>query len=308
MNSGVAAQLVRISRNVADLDCSVAFYVHRLGFTEAPCGSALDHQLGPLAGFPQLALKTQRLTYGAQEIELVEVGAEAAAYPADSNSADIWFQHFALRCSDIAATCRQLHRDDLPAPLPVAISRDSTGTAAPITLPVRSGGATAFKFRDPDGHPLELIQFNADGEQHAVKGIDHSAISVADARRSIDFYTGVFGMQIGHRQTNFGTEQQNLDALAEDRVDVIAMMPNGDSTSCASPHIELLAYQSPTGRAMSGCTTPLDIASDRLVFKVENLQAIVDACKQYLSAISIDSKTGHGLMRDPDGHFLLLLE
>ncbi|ODR96565.1 hypothetical protein AUC70_14945 [Methyloceanibacter stevinii] len=30
---------------------------------------------------------------------------------------------------------------------------------APVLLPPNTGSVTAFKFRDPEGHPLELISF-----------------------------------------------------------------------------------------------------------------------------------------------------
>ncbi|MGB8684208.1 MAG: hypothetical protein WCD12_15080, partial [Candidatus Binatus sp.] len=55
---------------------------------------------------------------------------------------------------------------------------------------------TALKFRDPEGHPLELIAFPPDdtpakwqrSSTAECLGIDHSAISVAVTERSVKFY------------------------------------------------------------------------------------------------------------------------
>jgi catechol 2,3-dioxygenase-like lactoylglutathione lyase family enzyme len=148
----------------------------------------------------------------------------------------------------------------------------------PQRLPEASGGVTAFKFRDPDGHPLELIQFP--GPDRAV-GIDHSAISVADAERSIAFYTGL-GLSLGPHQVNTGPEQDRLDSLHQARVDVVALRPH----AVASPHVELLGYQHPKGRA-----APPGIPSSRLVLLVDETPDGAPSVTMY----------------DPDGHELLLV-
>jgi len=305
MSTGVT-KLLRISRNVADLERSAAFYIERLGF--APLGdAAADEALGALLGAPH-GLKRQRLACGAQHIELVETGAAAAPYPSDSASCDLWFQHFAIRCDDIQLAFEALYFAEPGIVLPQAISHNRHGQPAPIALPVASGGDSdgsgivAFKFRDPDGHPLELIQFG-DGA-HGGVGIDHSAISVADADRSIAFYTRVLGLRLGHRQTNAGIEQQALDGLSTDTVDVVALLPARE----ASPHVELLAYRSPRGRIMPAGTTPLDIASDRLVLQVDDMKEIVDALTRHGAALAFDGLPSSLLVRDPDGHFLMLVE
>ncbi len=69
----------------------------------------------------------------------------------------------------------------------------------PQRLPLAAGGVTAYKFRDPEGHPVELIHFPPGSGDPAWQrpmpgavtlGYDHSAISVADADRSAAFYAG----------------------------------------------------------------------------------------------------------------------
>ena len=52
-------------------------------------------------------------------------------------------------------------------------------------------------------------------------GIDHSAIVVADAERSIAFYPDVLNMSVRARQVNQGPPQDKLDALGGTEVDVV---------------------------------------------------------------------------------------
>ena len=71
-------------------------------------------------------------------------------------------------------------------------ARRRSAETGPVTLPKSAGGVTAVKFRDPEGHPLEFLQFppgaNADWKGAGIMGIDHSAISVGDVAASRRFY------------------------------------------------------------------------------------------------------------------------
>jgi len=281
-----------ISRNVADLDRSIAFYQKRLGFMPIGTRYRIDTSLADLFGFAGRLPMAQRLKFGQEEIELVEVGPLARPYPANSNAADLCFQHFAIRCTDIDAAHRRLNRPG-SAPMPGPISRDAEGIERPIVLPLSSGGATAFKFRDPDGHPLELIQLRQSDNPLplAAEGIDHSAISVRDIRSSIAFYTTVLGMRIGISQTNFGQEQGWLDALSDDVVEVVALHPSDHS----NPHIELLGYRSPRGNSPESAIAFQDIACDRLILECNNLS----------DQIRHTPMVG---LKDPDGHVLICIQ
>ena len=245
----IVQRLLRITRTVADLQRTRAFYETALGFVAVG----------------QAGL---RMRLGEQEVEFVTTDPPPAPYPPGSTSADLWFQHFAMVTNDIGKSYARLSGHGF-----TPISLDG-----PQRLPEASGGATAFKFRDPDGHPLELIQFP--GPARPV-GIDHSAISVADTGRSIEFYTGL-GLSLGPRQVNTGPEQDRLDALSQARVDVVALRPRAMET----PHVELLGYQHPKGRA-----APPGIMPSRLVL-------LVDQTPDGSSAATL---------RDPDGHELLLV-
>ncbi len=207
------------------------------------------------------------LRRGGQVVALQQFDPPGAPYPAGTRRVTPVFQHFAMPVADMGAATARL----LPfAPAPIS-------QGGPQQLPQRSGGAVAFKFRDPDGHPLELIRLPAG---HG-GGIDHSAIAVADAERSIAFYRTALGLRVTARQTNTGAEQDALDGLEGVSVDVVALAP-----AQATPHLELLGYRTPAGRPIAPLR-PCDIAATRVVFTVTGLTAPV-------------------LTHDPDGHAVVL--
>ncbi|MEO6381251.1 MAG: hypothetical protein ABIO35_04430, partial [Nitrobacter sp.] len=148
----------------------------------------------------------------------------------------------------------------------------------PVTLPKSSGGVTAVKFRDPEGHPLEFLQFprdvNFEWAGTGIMGIDHTAISVSDVAASQRFYAR-HGLRPGDATLNHGPTQDTLDGLDGVEVDVVPMNPTH-----TPPHVEMLGYRRPAGRALFPLA-PNDIAATRIVWKSE----------------------GDALIRDPDGHF-----
>ena len=204
-----------LRRSVADLRNSIEFYCGALGFRLIDCAG------------PQALPTGARLALGGEYIDLVEVEAAAIAPPAAPNEPR--FQHAALVTADMDAAWRRLCRFR-----PAAISEGG----APQRLPASAGSVTAFKFRDPDGHPLELLMFP---EGRATRpGIDHFALVVADVERSIAFFAAL-GFRVTARQINRGVEQEQLDGLAGPVVEVVALAANDADT----PHLELLGYQQP---------------------------------------------------------------
>lgn len=254
--------LLRIARNVADLQTATAFYVNALGFQLAS-DTGDDAALAARLGIRRA--RTVRLRLGGQEIELSQCEPAGAAYPAAAAN-DLCFQHFAMVTPNIAASLRLAV---LHGGLPIS-------SGGPQRLPVSSGGVTAWKFRDPDGHPLEFLEFP--GVFAGGARIDHTAISVADVDRSVAFYQ-TLGLQVVQRTLNRGTAQDVLDGLAGAIADVVSLRPRQ-----AAPHVELLHYRAPA-RDVSVALRPEDIAADRMVFA------------------SADGKAG--LQRDPDGHFFV---
>lgn len=267
-------RILRIELTVTDLARAERFYVDGLGFAVTGRGE-VDAAMATL-------LRAERVTMlelrrGGQTLVLQAFEPSGAPYPPGASSCDQAFQHFAIPVADMDASHARLQ-----AVHPLTIS------AAPQRLPERSGGAAAFKFRDPDGHPLELIRF-PDGH---VEGIDHSAIVVADAGRSVAFYRDHLGFGVASRQVNTGPEQDQLDALAGIAVEVVALTPP-DPT----PHLELLAYRNPPVRPTS-LLQPHDVAATRLVLAVEGLPA---------DAARLADGSRAALIHDPDGHALVLL-
>jgi catechol 2,3-dioxygenase-like lactoylglutathione lyase family enzyme len=265
-----ALRLDCISLNVRDL-AVCGFYTEALGFAVAgPVRQ--DQALAALLG--ARGARSVRLQRGDQFLELVALEPPGDPYPARSRSNDLWFQHIALVTSDMGAAYARLCRH---AFTPIS-------QATPVALP---GGIVAFKFRDPEMHPLELIQFPK-ADPATAEGIDHSAIAVAEAARSIAFYRERLGLALSARQINRGPAQAALDDLEAPELEVVALAPMR-----AAPHVELLAYRSPIGRRLTLASGSL--AATRLVFATPAGAGVLgeDAARP-------------SLIRDPDGHMLHL--
>jgi catechol 2,3-dioxygenase-like lactoylglutathione lyase family enzyme len=207
------------------------------------------------------------MTLGPSRVDLEMYDQTGRPYPRDATACDLIFQHLALVTDDTAAAWDRA-RDAGASP----ISREG-----PVTLPESSGGVTAIKFRDPEGHPLEFLQFPRGSKSgwkgNGILGIDHSAISAADVAASRRFYARL-GLSDGAATFNAGPAQAALDGLDGVEADVAPM-----SAGKTPPHLELLGYRNPRGRAHFPLAAN-DIAATRVVWRAD-----VEA-----------------LVRDPDGH------
>jgi catechol 2,3-dioxygenase-like lactoylglutathione lyase family enzyme len=164
--------------------------------------------------------------------------------------------------------------------------------AGPERLPQASGGATAFKFRDPEGRPLELLQFSPDAippvwrarfeaePQCVFHGIDHSAITIRDVEESAEFWAKV-GLNVAHRQINQGQEQARLDGFADTasaEVKIVSLSPPDG----LRPGVEMLCYRRPP--TATRAASDLSTAATTVVMWGTQPQGVGD--------------------RDPDGHRL----
>lgn len=253
-----------------DLDRLVRFYADVLGFAAEGGSVAIGEEEMALLGLAGSGVR-QRLRLGAERIAIETFDVVGRPYPRDGNAASLDFQHLAIPVADIAAAVARLAGATPISP------------AGPSRLPASSGGVTAFKFRDPDGHPLEFLQFPPGGSPRWTGaappdpgiglGIDHSAISVSDAAASIGFYERL-GLRAVAGSRNVGPAQDALDGLANVEVDVRPLEPPS-----SAPHLELLAYLRPRGAA-GPPLRPSDVAATRIGW----------------------TGLATALLRDPDGH------
>ena len=177
------ARLVRFSLTTADAKSAAQFYETAFGCrriaTDRLCGLEFDELTGVTGGADRITL-----SLGREIIELMQFDFPGEPYPRESSSSDLVFQHFAIVVADMKQAFQRLSTIGGWTPI---------STAGPQHLPVSSGGVTAFKFRDPEGHPLELLAFPEGGNlswpavsaDEICLGIDHSAIRRA-FRREID--------------------------------------------------------------------------------------------------------------------------
>jgi catechol 2,3-dioxygenase-like lactoylglutathione lyase family enzyme len=249
---------------VSDLDRAAKFYARALAFQA-------DEN-----GVPSGAI----MRLGAETIELVPSGGRML--PADSHSNDHWFQHLAVVVSDIDRAYAQVLNEGA-API----------SAGPQTLPAwnpNAGGIRAVYFRDPDGHPLELIQFPpGKGEprwqatEHLFLGIDHAAIATADTERSLTFYRDRLGLQIAGTSDNWGIEQERLSGVAGAHVRITTLRAQ------KGPGIEFLQYLTPRdGRPMPADTALDDLWAEQIL-------------------LIRDSRGPGERLRDPDGHIIRIV-
>jgi catechol 2,3-dioxygenase-like lactoylglutathione lyase family enzyme len=226
------------------------------------------------------------LALGRARIEIVQYDQPGPAYPKGASASDLLFQHFAIVVRDMAKAVERLS---------TVTGWTAITRGGPQILPQSSGGVTAFKFRDPEGHPLEFLAFppgqmpqkwrNVDGDP--CLGIDHSAIGVADATVSRAYYESL-GLHICAHSLNRGPEQERLDNVAGAVVDVTALSPSDDG-----PHIELLCYRGATHPKPVALESNA-IAATRLIFETGTAAPGTRAIRRSTF--------------DPDAHHLTIIE
>ncbi len=176
------------------------------------------------------------------------------------------FQHFALVVADMPSAIARLGE---------LSGWEAMTRGGPQRLPAGSGGVTAFKLRDPEGHPLELLAFPEDAAPEIWRGvgglflgIDHTAITVMDTGRSVAFWQGL-GFTYVDGSVNTGTQQGALDGLDAPVVEVTSLAGGG-----AAPHVELLCYREPQG--VADAREVEDVLATRIMLGGEARSVIAD--------------------------------
>jgi catechol 2,3-dioxygenase-like lactoylglutathione lyase family enzyme len=284
-----ARRLARIEMVCGDPEALAEFYQAAFGFVRVG------------RGLPS-AVRDVELRLGGQTIRLIRAQPGGRLYPADVAGWSPLFQHIAIVVGDMARA--YTHLSTIPGWTPIS-------TSGPQVLPVASGGVSAFKFRDPEGHPLELIAFRPSAvprqwrtvSKDVCLGIDHSAVSVSSTAISVDFYEAL-GLDRSGGSLNVGREQALLDDVPNAVVEVTALMP-----AQTTPHVELLCYQGNFDRRVPPQATN-DATATRLVLTVESHATLEAICARASSALlsgpALREDLYRALLHDPDGHLIWL--
>jgi catechol 2,3-dioxygenase-like lactoylglutathione lyase family enzyme len=246
---------------------------------------------------------------GEQQIELTQFLSppDFRAIPVPSYSYDLWFQHVAIVVRDMEEAWARLrsHHVRQISPRPQTIPASN----------VPAAGIKAIKFRDPDGHNLELLWF-PEGKGNPVwkkpgtnlfLGIDHTAMTVRSTESSAKLYRDLLGMTVAGGTLNMGTEQEHLDSLPGARTRVTGLVGKR-----GPPGVEFLEYEHPAaGRPFPADTLSTDLwhwQTTLVVSDVDTAAAALKDAAQFVSSgvVSIpDESLGFKkavLVRDPDGH------
>src|SRR5690242_8616460 len=229
-----------IGITVSDMDRAVDFYSKVLTFEKISDIEVAGDDYEHLQGVFGLRMRIVRLKLGDESIELTEyLAPKGRPIPVDSRSNDRWFQHIAIIVSDMDQAYAWLRQNK--------VEHASSG---PQRLPdwnKNAAGISAFYFKDPDQHPVEVLQFPPDkgaekwhrSSGKLFLGIDHTAIVVASTGQSVKFYRDLLGMHVAGESENYGTEQEHLNNVFGARLHITAL--RGSS----GPGIELLEYLAP---------------------------------------------------------------
>jgi catechol 2,3-dioxygenase-like lactoylglutathione lyase family enzyme len=297
---------------VADMDRSVAFFRDVLTFEPESDIEVAGPEYERLQGVFGARMRVVRMRLGDEQIELTEyLAPRGRPIPVDSRSNDRWFQHVAIIVSDMDAAYARLrqHKVEHASPEPQRL---------PDWNPA-AGGIKAFYFKDPDGHPLEILQFPAgkgDPKWHAASGrlflgIDHTAIVVGDTDRSLAFYRDRLGLRVAGESTNYGPEQERLNNVFGARLHITALR------AAKGPGVEFLEYLSPrNGRPAAGIesndlvhweTTMTSARADAAFAELQQGRALF--VSPSVATLRDDPRfTKAILIRDPDGHAVKVVQ
>jgi catechol 2,3-dioxygenase-like lactoylglutathione lyase family enzyme len=315
VRAGGANPLLRavgpIGITVADMERSVKFYSEVLGFEKVSDVEVAGREYERLLALSGLRMRVVRMRLGEESIQLTEyVTPRGRPVPPDSRSHDRWFQHIAIIVSDMDRAYAELrYRVEHISPAPQRLP-DWNPTAA---------GIRAFYFKDPDGHPLEVLWFppgkgdarwqNTSGPLFL--GVDHTAIVVASTDTSLRCYRDTLGLRVTGESHNHGIEQERLNSVSGARLRITTLRaPKG-------PGIELLEYLHPRdGRPVPEDVRANDLAHWHTMAVVADAEAgyralRAGACRVPSAAVIAAAEPALGfrqalIARDPDGHALML--
>jgi len=310
------AQVEAVGMTVSDMDRAIDFYSRVLAFEKTSDREVLGEDFERLQGVFGARLRIVRMRLGDEEIELTEyLAPRGRPAPVDSRSNDLWFQHIAIIVSDMDAAYQRLREHKVQHSSP-----------APQRLPdwnPNAGGIEAFYFKDPDGRPLEILEFpegkgDPKWRRLAVPGklflgIDHTAIAVSDTEDSLELYRDRLGLEVVGHTENYGPEQERLNNVFGARLRITALRAG------AGPGVELLEYLAPgDGRPMPADERANDLIHWQTILTSPEARELafelLAGGTPFVSpgVVEID-EPGYPfaegfLVRDPDGHVLSVMK
>jgi len=312
--TGVTALAVDgVALTVSDADRSIRFYRDVLTFRVSADRVVSGPEWESLTGVKGARIRLVGLALGDEHLQLMQfLATPGRPAPAGMQSNDRWFQHVAIIVRDMDSAYARLEAAGV-------VHVSPSPQTLPETIPP-AAGIRAFYFRDPDGHPLEILAFPPDkgaDKWHTPSnalflGIDHTAIVVWNTGRSRAFYEALLGLQVKGESMNFGQEQERLNNVVGARLHITGLRAG------AGPGVEFLDYRTPrTGRPYPGDERPSDLAHWQTRIVVADVdEALAVARAQGVRIVSrapatLDpAETGYRravLVRDPDGHAVELV-
>ena len=316
---GDVERLEMIGFTVGDVDRETTFFTKVLRFEKVSDFRIIGSEYDKMEGVFNANMRIVHLKLGEQILELTQYISPPTGrpIPVPSYSNDKWFEHMAIVVRDIDAAYKILQENNV-----------QQISAHPITIPESNPGAAgvkAVKFRDPEGHDLELIYFPA-GKASPIwqkptsrlfLGLSHTAMTVDSTEKGVAFYRDLLGFDVGGVTFNTGVTQQVLDDLFNDTCLVTPMVPISPP-----PHIEFLDYKTPPGgRPMPVDTKANDLWHWQTTLVTKDIQAAANQLRgagvQFISPdiVSIPEETQAELgfkkalmVRDPNCHAIRLVE
>src|SRR6516165_113996 len=316
---GDVERLKFIGFTVADVDRETTFFTKVLQFEKISDFRVVGPEFDKMEGVFNANMRIVHLRLGEQVVELTQYVSPTTGrpIPVPSYSNDASFEHMAIVVSDMDAAYKVLQENNV-----------RQISAHPITIPESNPGAAgikAVKFRDPEGHDLELIYFPpGKGDPSWQKptnqvflGLSHTAMTVDSTEKGVAFYRDLLGFDVGGVTFNTGVTQEVLDDLFNDTCLVTPMVPISPP-----PHIEFLDYRTPPGgRPMPLNTKANDLWHWQTTLVTKDIQAAADRLRkagaQFITPdiVSIPQETQAELgfrkalmVRDPNGHAIRLIE
>jgi catechol 2,3-dioxygenase-like lactoylglutathione lyase family enzyme len=292
----------------------VEFFSRVLNFEKISEVEVHGGEYEKLQGVFGLRMRVARMKLGHESIELTQyLAPEGRPIPVDWRSNDLWFQHIAIVVSDMDKAYQHLRAHK--------VRHASTG---PQTIPATNkaaAGIRAFYFKDHDGHVLEVIYFPpGKGDPRWQRtpdklflGVDHTAIVVSNTQNSLNFYGERLGLKLLGESINYGTEQEHLNNVAGARLLISGLK------SASGPGVEFLEYLSPKdGKPAPRDSRANDLWHWQTTLTTANAAAaeralrgargrVVSSGVASFTEANLGFKKGF-LVRDPDGHGLLLIE